>query len=102
MHEKQIVATTVAHPPTHARVALAEAQVVGGVVARRFALGPVPVAAVLEVHDVDAVAADDGAARLQAQVVHATDALLKNLRPHKRQQSALQALLNSVREGRLH
>ena len=82
MDERQIVALHVVQRAAHPRVALAEPEVIGGVVLGRLAPGPVPAAAVLEVDDVEAMAADDVAAGLQPEVVDAAQGFLEDLRPH--------------------
>src|SRR5271166_4792702 len=84
MQEHGVVALEVMHLAAHPSVALAEPQVIGGVGLGWLAPGPVPAAAVLEVDDMDRVAGDDRAAVLESQVIHATEALLENLRPHDR------------------
>src|ERR1051325_9522295 len=82
MQEKNGVALDVLHRAAHAGVALAKAKVVGRVVLGRLAPGPVPATAVLEVDDVDGVVADNRAARLETQVIDATQALFEHLRSH--------------------
>ena len=66
MHERRVVALQVVHRAAHARVALAEAQVVGRVRLGRLALRPVPAAAVLQIDDVDRVVADHARGRSAA------------------------------------
>src|SRR5882724_6662376 len=82
VQKNDVVALEVFHGATDTGEAFAEAQVVGGAVFGRFAGGPVPVAAVLNVHDVDGVVVDDGSAGLQTDVVDATDAFFEHLRGH--------------------
>src|ERR1043166_3979596 len=84
MGKNNVVALQVVHGSSHAGKAFAEAQVIGRVVLGRLTLGPVPMAAVLQIHDVNLLSTHDGAAVLQPQIVHATDALLKALRSHDR------------------
>ena len=84
MDEGDVVALRVVHRAAHAGKTFAEAQIVGGIVLGRFALRPVPVAAVLQIHDENGVVADNHAPFLESQVVHATDALFENLRSHDR------------------
>ncbi len=66
MEEHQIIALYVMEGTSHPRVALAEPEVIGRVGLGGLAVGPIPVAAVLEVDDVEAVAADDCRARPEA------------------------------------
>src|ERR1017187_3071137 len=82
MDEGHIVALQIGHAAAHPGVALAEAQIVGRIVLGRFALGPVPLAAVLQIHHIDGVAPDNRASGLQAQIVDAAQALFKDLGTH--------------------
>jgi hypothetical protein len=82
VEECDVVGLDVVHGAAHAGVAFAEAEVVGGVVFGGFAAGPIPLAAVLEVDDVDGVVADDGASGLKPQVVDAAEAFFEDLRGH--------------------
>jgi hypothetical protein len=79
-----VVGFEIIHGATHARKTFAEAKVVSWVGLGRFALRPIPIAAVLNVHDVDGVVADDVAPTLQPQVVHTTQTFLKHLWRHNR------------------
>src|SRR5439155_20345954 len=65
-------------------VTFAEAEVVGRIVLGRFAVGPVPVAAILQIDNVNRVAANNRAARLQPQIVHTAQTLFEYLRAHDR------------------
>src|SRR5258705_5944962 len=80
--EDNVVALQIMHHAAHAGEAFAEAQVVGRIILWRFAFRPVPVAAVLNIDDVDIVLAHDWPPGLKSQIIHATDALLENLRRH--------------------
>lgn len=82
MQEGGVVTLGVVHGAAHAGVAFAEAEVVSRVVGGRLALAPVPVAAVLDVDDINRVAVHHFAILLQAEVVDAGDAFFKNLRAH--------------------
>ncbi len=82
MREVDVVALVIMHSAVHAVVAFAKTQVIGGVVFGGFALGPVPVATILDIHHVEGMAADDFAIGLQAKIVYAGNALCKNLRSH--------------------
>lgn len=82
LNKGKIIALKVLHAAAHPRKAFAETKVVGGIGFRRFAGGPVPVTAILEVDDVDGMIFHYGAFLLEAEVVHATDAFLENLRAH--------------------
>ena len=84
VNERRVVALQIVHAAPHARVAFAKAQVIGGVCFGRFAGGPVPAAAVLEVDDEDRVVLQNLPSALQPQIVHATDALLEHLWAHDR------------------
>ena len=64
MHERSVVALGVVHGTAHAGVALTESEVVCRVVLGGLAVGPVPTATVLDVHDINRVSGDDGAAVL--------------------------------------
>ena len=66
--ERRVVALKIAQRTPHPRIALAEPQVIGGVGLGRLSLGPVPAAAVLEVDDVEGVAADHVEALLKARL----------------------------------
>src|SRR5438046_4054436 len=79
-----VVALDIAHRAAHARITLAETQIIGRIVLRRLAFGPVPVAAVLQIDHVNCMILDDGPPGLQPQVVHTAQTLFKNLRPHDR------------------
>src|ERR1041385_3705868 len=82
LDEDHVVALEIVHCAAHAGKAFAEAKVVSGVVLGRLAFGPVPVSAVLNVHDINFMVVNDGPVSLEAQIVDATDALLENLRGH--------------------
>lgn len=82
MEEGDVVELEIMHRAAHAGEAFAEAEIVSGVFFGRFAFGPVPIPAVLEVDDVKGMVVDDGAAVLQADVVDATDAFFEDLRGH--------------------
>ena len=82
MQESDVIALHVVHVAAHARKTLAEPKVICGIVFGRFALRPVPPAAILYVHYVDGVIVHDGAAGLNAKIVHAAQALLKDLWRH--------------------
>src|SRR5262245_3718859 len=84
VQERYIVALRVRHRAAHAREAFAETQVVSGIVFRRLALGPIPLSAVLDIHDEQTVVADDLAFGLQSQVVYAAEAFFEDLRRHDR------------------
>src|SRR3954467_8575618 len=84
MQEGDIVALEVMHCPAHAGEALTEAQVIGSVVLRRLAFAPIPVAAVLKVDDEGRGIVDDSSFGLEAEIVHATNGLFEDLRPHDR------------------
>ena len=74
---------SITHRAAHAGEGFAEAQVVGGVRFGRFAFGPIPIAAVLEIDDENGMIVHDGSARLHAQVVYATELrFFENLRAH--------------------
>src|SRR5262245_24736693 len=64
VNECRVIFLKIAHRCAHAGVALAETEVIGRVVLRRLADGPVPTATVLEIDHVYAVIADDGPAGL--------------------------------------
>ena len=77
LNEGQVIALEVLHAATHAGETFAEAEVVSGIRFWRFAGGPIPIAAVLEITD-----AAGGTARVtQADlvqsngVIHVTDAV---------------------------
>src|SRR6266704_879218 len=72
MQKEHVVALDVMHRAAHARITFAKAQIVRRVVFGRFACCPVPVAAVLQIHDVNRVAAHYPAVGLQPEVVDAT------------------------------
>ena len=102
----QIVALHVPHEAAHAGIALAEAEIVGRAGLGRLARRPVPAAAVLEVNDVDRMAGDDRSCGLKAEIVHATQALLEDLRAHDRRahgedDAAVEALHGSAEEGKI-
>ena len=84
MGESDIVALEIMHRAAHAGETFAEAEVVGGIIFRRFALRPIPVSTILNVDNVKIMIVNDGPAILQAQIVYATDALFENLRGHDR------------------
>src|SRR5690349_14233801 len=84
MEKADVVTLNVVHHATHARETLAEAQVVRGIVSGWFALGPVPVPAILEVDHIDCMVVKNFSAGLQPKVVNAAQALFKNLRSHDR------------------
>ena len=67
------------HCPAHAGEALTEAQVIGGIILRRLAFGPIPIATVLKIDDEDRVIVDDLPLCLKAEIVYATDAFFKDL-----------------------
>src|SRR5579872_495790 len=75
MDKRSIIALGIVHCSTHARVALAEAQVIGGIRFRRLARSPIPAASILQIHNVNRVILHHLAASLKTQVIHATDAL---------------------------
>ena len=68
MHEQQVIALHVLHAAAHAGKALAETEVIGRVGLGRFAHGPVPAAAVLQIDYIDGVIGDRGPAGLQPQI----------------------------------
>src|SRR5436190_13885026 len=72
------------HLASHSGKAFAKPQIISRVVLWWLALRPIPVPAILDVHHKDRVVMNDPHARLQAQVVHATDAFLKDLGSHNR------------------
>src|SRR6266480_3898462 len=82
VREQDIIALQIMHRTAHAGETFAEAKVVGRIVLWRFAFGPIPVSAILNVYDVNVVFMDNGPAFLETEVVYATDALLENLRRH--------------------
>src|SRR3954468_8651176 len=82
VHKGQVIGLDVTHRTAHAGEAFAEAEVIRGIRLWWLAIGPVPAAAILEIDHVDAVAGERAEARLEAEIVHAAEALLKNLRPH--------------------
>ena len=84
LYEGEIVALEILHAAAHAGKTFAETEIVGGIGFGRFAGGPIPIAAVLEIDDVDGVAADDGAILLETKIVHAAEAFFEDLRAHDR------------------
>lgn len=66
MQERHVIALDVMHGAAHPRVALENRRYWVALLGR-LALGPVPAAAVLQVHDVQMVAAHDGAAGLETR-----------------------------------
>ena len=64
MREIDIVALSVVHGTAHTVVAFAKAQIIGRVILGWFALSPVPAAAILNIHHVNCMAADNFAAGL--------------------------------------
>ena len=82
LDEAGIVALEVVHRAAHAGVAFAEAQIVGRVIFRRFAGGPIPVAAILEIDDINGVSMDGAAPGLEAQIIDAAQTFLEDLRAH--------------------
>jgi len=61
------------HLASHSGKAFAKPQIISRVVLWWLTLRPIPVPAILDVHHKDRVVMNDPHARLQAQVVHATD-----------------------------
>src|SRR5260370_1174410 len=82
MEEGDVIALDIAHGSAHSREAFAKSKIVGGVVFGRFARGPIPVTAVLDIHDEELVIADGLPAGLESQIIHATEALLEHLGRH--------------------
>ena len=82
LDEGEVVGLDVVHGAAHPGEALAETQVVGGIGLGRFALGPVPAAAVLKITDEDGVTGNGGATVLEAQVVDAAQGFLEDLGGH--------------------
>ena len=82
MREGDVITLGIMHGSPHAVVAFAEAQVIGGVILGWLALAPVPAPPILDIDDINGVILHNRAILLQAQVVHAGNALFKNLRAH--------------------
>ena len=79
MHERGVVALDVMHRAAHARKTFAEAEIVRGIGFGRFAFGPIPIAAVLQIDYENGMAGDNWAASLNAQIIDATQRFFKNL-----------------------
>ena len=84
LKERDVIALEVMHHAPHPREAFAKPQIISGIVLWGFTLRPIPIAAVLDIDNVNRVVVDDAVFILKAQVVHATDALLEHLRSHYR------------------
>src|SRR5689334_20176687 len=103
MQKAHVVALHVAHRATHAREALAKAEVIRGIVFRRLALRPIPIAAILQIHDVETVLLHRFPPGLQAQIIHTTETLLEYLRRHdgradRKHDTAIESLDASAEE----
>src|SRR5688500_5677688 len=82
LDEGEVIALEILHAAAHAGKTFAKTEIVSGIGFGRFAGGPIPIAAVLKVDDVDGMAADDGTLLLEAKIIHATEAFFEDLRPH--------------------
>src|SRR5262249_27763625 len=82
MNEQQVITLDVVKIASHAGIALAEPEVVSGVALGGLALRPIPVAAVLEVDDVEAMITDHALSSLKPEVVDAAQGFLEYLRAH--------------------
>src|SRR3954470_8891178 len=82
--EGGVVTLDVMHGAAHARKAFAESQIISGICFRCLAFGPIPISAILQINDENGVTRHDGTATLDAEIVHATNRLLENLRTHDR------------------
>ena len=70
MCEGDVITLCVMHGAPHAVVALAEAQVIGGVILGGFALTPVPVSTLLNIYYIKGMILHDGPVILQSQIVY--------------------------------
>ena len=84
MQERDIVALEVLHGPTHPGKAFTEPQVVSWIVFGWFPMRPVPSSTVLDIHYVYRMFPYHRSTGLNAQIIHATEALLEHLRCHDR------------------
>src|SRR5882672_2215104 len=82
MQEGRVIALQVAHDSAHPGEAFAEPQIISRIVLGRLASRPIPISSILDIHDVNRVVFDDVAPLLKPKIVHATDALLKDLWSH--------------------
>src|SRR5438093_8341837 len=82
MQKQDVVALHVLHRPAHARITLAETEVIRRIVLGRLPFGPIPVATLLQIDHVNGLVFDDGPAGLQSQIVHAAQTLFKDLWAH--------------------
>src|SRR5436309_3234890 len=106
VQERDVIALHVTHLAAHSREARAEAQVVGGIVLGRFTLRPIPLPAILNVHDVNSMVMNGRTPALEAQVIDAAQAFFEDLRGHdggadRKRDSAVQLLDGAAKEGKV-